>query len=198
MNLKLLLKKIFFKKSKFDIWKSNWNLSETKISFWTLHCKLEKMVKSRCIKNSLSYNLVGSFLLFNHLEKNEFLLESSYHKHPFNASVTVSTYYRLSDIIHLRLRVPVITENGPGLNTHGEKRQGFPHFTSFCRFKEFLIILLAHINLLFQLCYIWAWKYLGFLAIFKKIFKTGLQITQNLLMFTRQHGLYLKKTNDPL
>lgn len=69
------------------------------------------MVKSRCIKNSLSYNLVGSFLLLNYLEKNEFLLESSYLEHPSDALVTVSTYYRLSDIIYLRLRVPVIIEN---------------------------------------------------------------------------------------
>lgn len=69
------------------------------------------MVKSRCIKNSLSYNLVGSFLLLNYLGKNEFLLESSYLEHPSDALVTVSTYYRLSDIIYLRLRVPVIIEN---------------------------------------------------------------------------------------
>lgn len=70
-------------------------------------------------------------------------------------------------------------------------------FTSFCRFQKLLIVLLANINFPFQLCCIGACKDFGLLAIFHKIIKAGLQIAQNLLMFTWQHRLYLQQIINP-
>jgi hypothetical protein len=120
---------------------------------------------------------------------------SSSLSHFFSVSAVVSAYRGLSDKTLLGLRSlwaqkTVWTKHlwGKTLNSN--------FFTSFCRLQKFLIVLLAHINLLFQLCYIGARKYLGFLAIFQKVFKTRLQITQNLLVFTRQHRLYLKETTN--
>lgn len=126
MNLKLLLKKNYLKNPSLTYEK----VIETHLK---LKCHPEHYIENywKCLKvDALRIHCHTTWLAaFYYLiiwGKNEFLLESSYLKHPFNASVTVSYLLQVEWHNTPKTESPNNNRKQPGLNTHGEKKAMTP------------------------------------------------------------------------